>query len=232
MIYPVQIKHDPRKDIRLYGHLRARFGTSFRLAVSSPAEAIRALCATIPGFRQAIEEYEPGFRVRSGRESLGDTELNRLGDDTIRIVPCIVGAKSEWGQILVGAALLVAAYFTGGTSLAWSTSILTGMGTSMVLGGVGQLLAGNPSYSQSALDKGPADTPSYAFSGPHMTTGQGNPVPLGYGKMRVSGALVSLGISPETWTVKGLGAAAPDEIGTMGGNGDTTPWIWAIAPSA
>ena len=29
-----------------------------------------------------------------------------------------------------------------------------------------------------------------------------------------------------------LGGMAPDEIGTMGGDGDTSPWVWAIAPSA
>lgn len=82
-----------------------------------------------------------------------------------------------------------------------------------------------------AFDKGPKDTPSYSFSGPNMTTGQGNPVPLGYGRLRVSGALVSLGLSPEIWTVKGLGGAAPDEVGTMGGGGDTSPLVWTIAPA-
>lgn len=35
------------RTIRLYGLLGARFGRKFRLAVSNPAEAVRALCAIL-----------------------------------------------------------------------------------------------------------------------------------------------------------------------------------------
>jgi hypothetical protein len=48
----------------------------------------------------------------------------------------------------------------------------------------------------------------------------------------VGGALISVGISPETWTVNGLGGLAPDEVGTRGGDGSASPWIWAVAPVA
>lgn len=227
------------KEIRIYGHLRAQFGTSFTLDAATPGEAIRALCNLIPGFRAAIEDYEPGFRVRVGRSSLDTDELAMAGGEVIRLVPCVVGAKSGWGQILTGVAIIAAVFLTGGMagvgfSMIGTSALSTlaiSVGTSMVLGGVAQVLAGNPTYSGSAMDKGPADQPSYAFSGPHMTVGQGNPVPLGYGKLRVSGALVSLGISPETWTTNGLGGKASDEVGTQTGDGDTTPWVWALAPA-
>lgn len=227
------------KEIRLYGHLRAQFGPSFRLDVTTPAEAIRALCNLLPGFRSAVEDHEPGFRVRVGRSALAADDLGMLGHEVIRLVPCVVGAKSGWGQILTGVAIVAAVFLTGGMAGAGFSMVGTSalstlaisVGTSMVLGGVAQVLSGNPSYDGSALDKGPADQPSYAFSGPHMTTGQGNPVPYGCGKMRVSGALVSVGISPETWTVKGFGGMAPDEVGTQGGDGDTSPWVWALAPT-
>lgn len=227
------------KEIRLYGHLRARFGTSFRLDAATPGEAIRALCNLLPGFRAAVEGHEPGFRVRVGRGSLATEELGMPGDEVIRLVPCVVGAKSGWGQILTGVAIVAAVFLTGGMAGAGFSMIGTSalstlaisVGTSLVLGGVAQVLAGNPAYEGGALDKGPSDQPSYAFSGPHMTVGQGNPIPLGYGRMRVSGALVSLGVSPETWTTNGLGGMAPDEIGTQGGDGDTSPWVWALAPT-
>ena len=42
------------RTVRLYGQLGSRFGRSFRLAVNSPAEAIRALCAIVPGFQQYL----------------------------------------------------------------------------------------------------------------------------------------------------------------------------------
>lgn len=219
------------KQIRLYGFLRARFGPRFDLDVNSPAEAIRHLCELLPGFRKLLEDHEAGFRVRVGSESLADGDLNLPGGDVIRLVPCTIGAKSAWGQILTGVVLLAAVYFSGGALAPWVATFATSVGTSLVLGGAAQLLAGNPAYTQGSLDRGPQDTPSYAFSGPHMTTGQGNPVPLGYGKLRISGALVSLGVSPETWTVKGLGGLAPDEVGTQGGDGDTNPWVWALAPA-
>jgi predicted phage tail protein len=103
-------------------------------------------------------------------------------------------------------------------------------GLSLVLGGAAELLSKPPAFAPSSLDKGPADAPTYAFQGPHMTTGQGNCVPLLYGRCRIGGALISLGISPETWTTNGFGGAAPDEVGTRGGNGDTAPWVWAVAP--
>ncbi|PNQ53699.1 phage tail protein, partial [Vibrio agarivorans] len=37
------------RTIRLYGILGSRFGRTFRLAVSTPAEAVRALAVQIPG---------------------------------------------------------------------------------------------------------------------------------------------------------------------------------------
>ena len=100
----------------------------------------------------------------------------------------------------------------------------------MMVGGVAEMLMKKPVFQPSSLDKGPADTPSYSFQGPHMTTGQGNCVPIGYGRLRVGGALVSVGIKAETWPTKGFGGAATDEAGTITGDGDTTPWVWAVAP--
>jgi predicted phage tail protein len=38
--------------IRLLGEAGRRFGRQFKLAVKTPAEAVRALCAQIPGLRQ------------------------------------------------------------------------------------------------------------------------------------------------------------------------------------
>lgn len=212
--------------VLLYGSLRAKFGKRFDLAVASPAEAVRALCRMMPGFRAHLEQHsEPGYRVRVGKEFRGaDGLMLPSGDEAIRIIPVVAGAKDDILQIVVGVVLVAAGLYFG---QAW----LVNIGASMVIGGVAQMIAGSPSFAQSALDQGPADTPSYVFSGPHMTTGQGNPVPLGYGKLRVSGALVSLAVSAETWPVKGFGGMASDEVGTQTGNGDTTPWVWAVAPS-
>ncbi|MFG5121654.1 tail assembly protein, partial [Methylorubrum sp. POS3] len=43
------------RTVHLYGGMAEQFGPSFRLAVRSLAEAVRALGCQLPGFRQAIE---------------------------------------------------------------------------------------------------------------------------------------------------------------------------------
>ena len=78
-----------------------------------------------------------------------------------------------------------------------------------------------------------SDTPAYSFSGPHLTVGQGNPVPvlLG-GPLRIGGALISMGISSETWPLNGLGGMGDEaNPGTAIGNEDTVPWVWAKKPA-
>jgi predicted phage tail protein len=148
----------------------------------------------------------------------------------VKLIPAVVGASSGL-RIVAGVALiLVGTYATFLT--AGAASFLVNLGIGLVVGGVAGMLTKPPSFNPSALDKGPSDTPSYAFQGAHMTTGQGNCVPVGYGRCRVGGALISVGISPETWTVNGLGGLAPDEVGTRGGDGSASPWIWAVAPVA
>lgn len=41
------------RTIKLYGKLR-KFGREFKLAVSTPAEAIKALCVMVPGFEKFL----------------------------------------------------------------------------------------------------------------------------------------------------------------------------------
>lgn len=47
------------------------------------------------------------------------------------------------------------------------------------------------------MRESPDNKPSYAFGGPVNSIAQGNPVPLGYGKRRIGGALISAGIHAE-----------------------------------
>ena len=103
----------------------------------------------------------------------------------------------------------------------------------MIIGGVAQVLTASPVYDQSAGDKGPGDAPTYSFSGPHLTVGQGNPVPvlLG-GPLRIGGALISMGMSNGAWPTNGLGGKGNEATPTVAvGNGDTTPWVWAKEPA-
>lgn len=230
------------RKIKLYGHLRKRFGREYLLDVASPAEAIRALCSVVPGFRQHITEHsEPGYRLLVSDEPVDEASIHTpIGGETIKLIPVVAGSKNALTSILIGVALIAAAYFAPGSTgvllqgSGWLSSLTIQVGMAMVLGGVAQLLAPPPTLDNSVGNKGPEDKPAYSFSGPHMTTGQGNPVPLLLGgPMRIGGALVSMGVSAESWHDKGLGGAAGDNAGAVNptGDGDLVPFVWAIAPN-
>lgn len=197
----------PLREVRLYGHLGRRFGRIHRLAVESAAEAVRALIATLEGFEAAITQHRPGWHLRVGSTTVG--ELERLRDpvssgEVIKIIPAIAGAKSAWGQILIGVALVAVAVLSAGTALGgmvlWgagaSATTLAGLagsiGVGLALGGVAQLLAPKPSY-QAGSDAGDQKQ-SYVFSGPINTSQQGVGVPIIYGRMIVGSVVVSTGL--------------------------------------
>ncbi len=185
-------------EIRLYGHLRKRFGAKFRLHVASPAEAVRALCTLLPGFRQYLQTHSaPGYHVFVGKESLPEDQLAlTAGAHPIKIVPAIEGAR-EAMPIILGAVLALtgfgglAAGITLGMTAATAQTVFTGLmisGGLMMLQGVVSLLTQPPE-----MDTGREASikESYSFNGPRTNTTQGAPVPVGYGRLMVGGALIS-----------------------------------------
>lgn len=192
--------------VRLYGALGERFGREHRYAVRSPAEAVRALCATLPGFRaHLVEHSEPGYKVFAGAEKRPSVE--RLADpcgarEVIRMVPVVVGAGGNSGGlgILLGVALaVVAPYVTpfllgAGVSAGIAGavgSIVGGIAASLVIGGISQLLFSPAKTPSPDANARPESKPSYAFDGPVNVTAQGNPVPLVYGRLLVGSQVVS-----------------------------------------
>ncbi|MFA1289986.1 tail assembly protein [Xanthomonas axonopodis pv. nakataecorchori] len=193
------------RTVRLYGVLGARFGRSFRLAVSSPAEAIRALCVQIPGLERFLMESKDrgmAFAVFIGRRNLREDQLDDPpGNDDIRIAPILIGSKSGGVfQAILGVALIaVAAIATGGVGAAFAASGVWGtaamVGLSLAIGGVAQMLA--PQAKGLGTSERPENQPSYSFNGPVNTQAQGNPVPVAYGRVWAGGAIISAGIYAE-----------------------------------
>lgn len=187
------------RTIRLYGQLGARFGRVHRLAVASAAEAVRALCALMPGFRQELlssKERGITYAIFAGKQNLSEEDL-RLppGRDDIRIAPVLVGSKQAGlFQTILGVALIALGYFTFGTTSPYGVALIAG-GASMALGGVVQMLS--PQQRGLSAKDGPNNGASYNFNGPVNTTAQGNPVPLLYGRMVVGSAVISAGIYAE-----------------------------------
>jgi predicted phage tail protein len=203
--------HQRLRTVRLYGTLGARFGRVHTLAVNSAAEACRALSILLPGFEQFMcDSREKGlaFAIFHGKRNIGKEELgDPPGHADIRIAPVIQGSKRAGRlQTIIGVIIIaVASYYSGGAASGLSSSLFgtssavwTGIGTfgiSLALGGVAQMIAGTPKGlgSQDAAD----NRPSYGFNGPVNTQAQGNPVPLGYGRLIVGSAVVSAGIYAE-----------------------------------
>lgn len=188
--------------VMLYGFLGQRFGRVHRYAVRSPAEAVRALSATLPGFRNALINGG-GYRVSlGGKENL---TLDRVWHpvsqrESIRIVPVVAGSRGLF-QIILGAALIWAAPWVagGGTGL-FANAIAAGkivgnIGISMVLGGVSQMLFAPP--KPEGPTERPENKPSYTFDGAVNTAAQGNPVPVLYGQLIVGSQAISAGLTVE-----------------------------------
>ncbi len=181
---------DELRTIRLYGYLGARFGRVHRLAVASTAEAIRALCAMLPGFeRELMTSKDRGvaYACFLGRQNINEEQLrDPAGRADIRIAPVVQGNKRGGVlQTIVGAVMIVVGTYFG---QGW----LVNMGYSMVIGGVVQMLS--PQSTQLGTKDGPDNGASYNFNGPVNTTAQGNPAPLLYGEMFIGSAVVSAGI--------------------------------------
>lgn len=182
------------KTIRLYGKLGAKFGRVHRLAVANAAEAVRALCVTLPGFESHMSNAPGGYAVFYGRENVGHEALGHpAGRDDIRIAPIPAGAK-QGGifQVVVGIVLIVAGFFTGGST--WGPAMMMA-GAAMAVGGAVMMLSPQPSAAETA--DAANNRSSYAFNGAVNTQAQGNPVPLLYGELIVGSAVISGGVYVE-----------------------------------
>lgn len=187
------------RTVRLYGVLGATFGRVHRLAVSTPKEAFKALSVLIPGLEPFVNSSKRkglAYAVFSGTTNLTISELDADNSDRdIRIAPIIIGSKQAGLlQIIAGAILVVAGYFTFGTTSAVGMGMIAA-GASMAIGGVIQMLS--PQTKGLASKQDADNKASYAFGSVTNTAAQGYPVALAYGSPRIGGAIISAGIYVE-----------------------------------
>ena len=183
-----------KRAVYLHGALAA-FGERYDLAVRDAPEACRLLSVQLPGFRDTLAEGR--WHVFRGPPKAGHTiseealtlALGRV--DEIHIMPAVAGAGDGLLQTIGGVALLAAAPFSGGASLA-----LYAAGGAMALGGVTRMLTSTTTSNYSGRED-PDERPSFLFDGPTNTSTQGLPVPLVYGRMRCGSVVVSSGITAE-----------------------------------
>lgn len=187
------------RKIKLYGQLAKFIGRRVLEAdVATAAEAVRMLVANFPGLEQHMAEQY--YRVTVGTYDLEESEIHDpAGRQDIKIMPVITGAGAV-GRIILGVALIAASFFTAGATIgllglaapvALST-VFAGLGASLLLGGVAQLLTPVPKVPQgSGSDNDPRKT--FNFSGIQQTSRQGVPVPAVYGLTLVGSVVISAG---------------------------------------
>lgn len=214
------------KRVYLHGALRDQFGSHYDFDASSPAEALRAMIAFIPGFRDAIREGE--YKVIRGGKNTGfalDIDEIRCAFGKSRVLHMIPVLKGSGGgrgggtmKTIIGVALIAiaiaGAVFTGGMSLSLAGVGLTigaagtaasifgavaSIGIGITLAGVSSLLsprADIPTGGYSA-NEAANEKPSYLFNTQVNRSSQGAPVPMVYGKVRTGSHVVSVGLTTE-----------------------------------
>jgi predicted phage tail protein len=198
------------RTIHLHGRLGTKFGRKHSLAVSSPAEAMRALSHLLPGFSAYVRARKYAVAVGDGTV-IGERQLRMqlaAGRD-VHIVPA--GAASGIETILLGATLLL-------TAVA-AVSVLS-----------------MPKAVAASAREDATKTASFIFDGAQNNSEQGHPVPLVYGQMRVGSIVVSAGINTSDANAMSLGTnpANPylsgtykDRVGITAGflSGNSREWV-------
>jgi len=221
-----------QQTVRLLGDLGERYGSEHKYHdLRSPADAIKLLCINSPAFqKELVEAHHHGIAytlVQAG-EFLGYEDLNLpLGQNDLVLTPVVAGSGGGVGKIVLGVALVAAAIVfapaaggflgiggsgaitsaLGFTLGAAASSAIGSIGVSLILGGVGQLLAPQPvipdlsnrtkpgenvnATGPQGVSRALSGQQSYAFTGPANTVGVGATVPLVYGKLLIGSHLLS-----------------------------------------
>ncbi|MGG6135545.1 tail assembly protein [Pantoea allii] len=196
------------KTMRLKGVMAKKFGKIHQFHVADLRELIRAMCSQVPGFKKYVSNAHLNgirFAFFSGKDNISLQEFDMCSaSPEFEMEPIIEGSKRGGTlQIIIGAVALVAAFFTAGASFAAfagisaaaaaaTTTALTGLGISMLLGGVVQMLTPQPKFNVGASSS-TDNKPNYAFGAPVNTVAMGYPVPVLYGLREIGGAIISAG---------------------------------------
>jgi predicted phage tail protein len=187
------------RKIKLYGALAKFVGHRVLEAdVATAAEAVRFLVTNWPELEGHMAKQH--YRVHTAGEDLTLEDIHNPMGREIQIVPVMAGAGAI-GRILLGVALIGLSFVSFGSSTvfagiaskgaaaAFGSKALLLLGSSLVLGGIAQVLTPTPKTDPDQGDP----RKSFSFSGIQNTTRAGVAVPLVYGEMLVGGIVVSAG---------------------------------------
>ena len=206
------------REIRVYGELAKFMGVrSFMAEARDVAEAVRYLLVNFAGLEAHMGQHD--YRILVGGYSIGEEEISHpIGQNVIRIIPVVAGAGGGVGKILAGVAIIGLSILTAGAfgfalgsaaGIGTFATIGVGIGASLALSGVAQLLTPvpriappsamsgySPTYTAQTMRESEMDPQkSYSFSGIQNTSVQGTPVPIIYGETVVGSVVISANVS-------------------------------------
>ena len=211
--------------VRLLGDLGERYGAEHTYTnLRTPAEAIKLLCINLPELQDELLEahnHGIGYRLIQADTDLGYEDLQLpLGSNDLILTPVVMGSGGGLTRALIGVGLVIGAFFTGGATIGLLglaapvavSTVLGGIGASLILGGVTQMLSPQPqmpNLSGAARLNGPSATStdgpqsivrgtdgrqSYAYTGAANTVGVGATIPVAYGEVLVGSHLLSANV--------------------------------------
>ncbi len=199
------------KKIKVYGKLRQFLGKPyFMAAVKSPQQAMSFLIANFEGIQKHMNDQI--YKVKMGGRVITEEYLSMTGQGDIQIIPIATGSLGAAVSVVTGIFSGAAAAATAVASVAGAiltssvvTTALTTIGTSMIIGGITDLLSPqNPVPDASSVsDIDPAIRGSYTFSGIQNVSSSGVPIPIIYGLVFSGSIIISSG-TDSTQVVKSI----------------------------
>jgi len=182
--------------VYVHGLLGKEFGRKFKFSLSRASDALKAIDANKTGFcNRIIELSKKGAHyslVVDGKLEHSPLSIKNIKE--VHVVPSIIGSAGV--AAVIGVVATVGGLYAGtlGTSYALLSTILITVGSAALSYGISNLLmkdsgqtakdAGSASARANALNK------SFLFSNGENVAEQGNPVPLGYGRLRIGSAVI------------------------------------------
>jgi len=220
---------DMEQVVRLMGDLGERYGfehTYFNLR--TPGEAIKLLCINFPKLQEELvhaHEHGIGYQLVQADFALDYPDLQLpMGSNDLVLTPVVAGSGGGFGRVLAGVAIIALSFGIGaiasaGVALGGLAGIGTvgtafvGVGASLVLGGITQMLSPQPRLPISGSQfggsrfagttrtdgfqsdiRGSDGAQSYAYTGAANSVGVGATIPVVYGKALVGSHLLSANI--------------------------------------
>lgn len=204
------------RKVKLYGQLAKFVGHRVLEAdVHNAAEAVRFLVANWPELEAHMANQH--YRVSVGNWEISEEELHYPTNSDIKIIPVVSGAGGTTGKILLGVALIGASFLLPGAGIFGTTSltgvsaagtaaasgvtvggafltgvgtVMSGIGASLVLSGVADMLTPVPQTPETVQD--PQN--SFSFSGLQNTSRAGVCVPVIYGEVITGSVVISAAV--------------------------------------